>query len=105
MKRHELERRLRMAGCYLKREGASHSLWINPKNGVVEASRSGMLKGGLRKGKNSIVISITRTDRDAASPPQVTIRRVLEDRKTEEVFTFEPKGNVEGTHALAFTID
>ena len=37
MKRNELERRLRMAGCYLKREGSSHSLWINPKNGVVEA--------------------------------------------------------------------
>lgn len=36
MKRRDLERRLRMAGCYLKREGASHSLWINPKNGVVE---------------------------------------------------------------------
>ena len=28
---------LRMAGCYLKREGASHALWINPKNGVTEA--------------------------------------------------------------------
>ncbi len=26
-----------MAGCYLKREGASHSLWINPKTGQVEA--------------------------------------------------------------------
>jgi hypothetical protein len=26
-----------MAGYYLKREGASRSLWINPKNGVVEA--------------------------------------------------------------------
>jgi mRNA interferase HicA len=37
MKRRDLERKLRMAGCYLKREGASHSLWINPKNGVVEA--------------------------------------------------------------------
>ena len=37
MKRRDLERRLRIAGCYLKREGASHSLWINPKNGVVEA--------------------------------------------------------------------
>ena len=23
--------------CYLKREGASHSLWINPKTGVIEA--------------------------------------------------------------------
>ena len=37
MKRLELERKLRIAGCYLKREGASHSLWINPKTGVVEA--------------------------------------------------------------------
>ncbi len=36
MKRRELERRLRIAGCYLKREGSSHSLWINPKNGVTE---------------------------------------------------------------------
>lgn len=26
-----------MAGCYLKREGGSHSLWTNPKTGVVEA--------------------------------------------------------------------
>lgn len=37
MKRREVERRLRIAGCYLKREGHSHSLWINPKNGVTEA--------------------------------------------------------------------
>jgi predicted RNA binding protein YcfA (HicA-like mRNA interferase family) len=37
MKRQDLERRLRIAGCYLKREGRSHSLWINPKNGVIEA--------------------------------------------------------------------
>ena len=37
MKRRDLDRRLRIAGCYLKREGTSHSLWINPKNGVMEA--------------------------------------------------------------------
>ena len=37
MKRKELEKRLRKAGCYLKREGGSHSLWINPKTGVIEA--------------------------------------------------------------------
>jgi len=36
MKRRELEKLLRIAGCYLKRQGASHSLWINPKTGVVE---------------------------------------------------------------------
>ena len=37
MKRRDLERKLRIAGCYLKREGASHLLWINPKNGATEA--------------------------------------------------------------------
>jgi hypothetical protein len=37
MKRKLLEKKLRLAGCYLKQEGASHSLWINPKNGHVEA--------------------------------------------------------------------
>jgi len=37
MKRRDLERKLRIAGCYLKREGGSHSLWVNPKNGVIEA--------------------------------------------------------------------
>ncbi|MBN1316003.1 MAG: type II toxin-antitoxin system HicA family toxin [Anaerolineales bacterium] len=28
---------IRIAGCYLKREGGSHSLWINPRTGVIEA--------------------------------------------------------------------
>lgn len=37
MKRRDLERQLRHAGCYLKREGGAHSLWINPRTGVVEA--------------------------------------------------------------------
>jgi len=38
MKRKDLERKLRIAGCYLKREGSSDSLWINPKtNGIIEA--------------------------------------------------------------------
>jgi len=36
MKRRDLEQQLRMAGCYLKREGASHSLWIQPKTGAIE---------------------------------------------------------------------
>ncbi len=37
MTRVDLERKLRIAGCYLKREGSSHSLWINPKTGATEA--------------------------------------------------------------------
>ncbi len=36
MKRKELESKLRIAGCYLKREGRSHSIWINPKTGIIE---------------------------------------------------------------------
>jgi methionyl-tRNA formyltransferase len=37
MKRCLLEKRLRRAVCYLKREGAEHALWINPARGVIEA--------------------------------------------------------------------
>jgi predicted RNA binding protein YcfA (HicA-like mRNA interferase family) len=37
VKRADLEKKLRIAGCYLKRQGGSHSLWINPKTGVIEA--------------------------------------------------------------------
>jgi mRNA interferase HicA len=37
MKRNTLLKYLRKNGCYLKREGSSHSLWTNPKSGEVEA--------------------------------------------------------------------
>jgi mRNA interferase HicA len=37
MKREALLRELRRTGCYLKREGRSHSLWCNPQTGHVEA--------------------------------------------------------------------
>lgn len=37
MKRRVLLRHLRRNGCYLKREGRSHSLWINPQTGHTEA--------------------------------------------------------------------
>ncbi len=37
MKRGALLRHLRRHGCYLKREGASHSLWCNPATGAIEA--------------------------------------------------------------------
>jgi hypothetical protein len=36
MKRSSFLRHLRMHGCFLKREGAKHSLWMNPRNGAVE---------------------------------------------------------------------
>ncbi len=37
MKRTALLRHLRRYGCVLKREGRSHSLWMNPETGEVEA--------------------------------------------------------------------
>ena len=37
MKRSSLLQHLRKHGCALKREGGSHSLWINQANGAVEA--------------------------------------------------------------------
>jgi len=37
MKRNSLLKHLRRNGCFLKREGSSHSLWGNPQTGTVEA--------------------------------------------------------------------
>ncbi len=37
MKREDLLRHLRINGCYLKREGGSHSLWVNSANGAMQA--------------------------------------------------------------------
>lgn len=37
MKRKDLIKHLRRNGCFLKREGSSHSLWYNPKIGHIEA--------------------------------------------------------------------
>ncbi|HPD56890.1 MAG TPA: type II toxin-antitoxin system HicA family toxin [Smithellaceae bacterium] len=37
MKLHALLKHLRRHGCFLKREGGSHSLWTNPNTGRIEA--------------------------------------------------------------------
>ena len=37
MKRQALLQHLRRHGCIFKSEGASHSLWENPRTGYVEA--------------------------------------------------------------------
>jgi mRNA interferase HicA len=36
MKREAFLKHLRKHGCYLKREGRSHSLWTNPNTGAAE---------------------------------------------------------------------
>ena len=40
MKRGDLLRHLRRHGCYLKREGRSHSLWTNPTTGASRLCRA-----------------------------------------------------------------
>ena len=37
MKRRDLLRHLQTHGCRFDREGAKHSLWLNPATGAVEA--------------------------------------------------------------------
>jgi mRNA interferase HicA len=37
VKRSSLLQHLRRNGCFLKREGSSHSLWINAATGAIEA--------------------------------------------------------------------
>jgi mRNA interferase HicA len=37
VKRQALLKHLRRHGCFLKREGRSHSLWTNPTTGATEA--------------------------------------------------------------------
>ena len=37
MKRNALLKHPRSHGCYLRREGRSHSLWVNPATGEMEA--------------------------------------------------------------------
>jgi mRNA interferase HicA len=50
MKRPESERNLRIAGCYLKREGAAHSIWLNPNRGVTETvPRHNEIKANLAR--------------------------------------------------------
>ena len=64
MKRSDLERRLRIAGCYLKRQGRNHSIWINPKNGTTETiTRHNEIKEPLKLMQNFHV----QTEKNLAS--------------------------------------
>lgn len=72
---------------------------------TVNADSSRLIERGLRKGKNRIVIGFTNIDAKAAFKPGVTVRRVLNDNQLKEIFKYEPKDHMEGTHRFAFTVD
>ncbi len=70
----------------------------------VQACRAGVLSGGLFKGDNTVEILIAKTGTKACQAPTVQIRRVLKSRTTKEVFLFNPKKKIEGTHSFTFNI-
>ncbi|MBN2090071.1 hypothetical protein JW964_10665 [candidate division KSB1 bacterium] len=71
---------------------------------TIDKSSSGLLKDGLHEGKNSIVIIVTLTEKDTPFKPRVAVRRVLKDKKTAEVFKYEPLKDIEGKHSFTFTV-
>lgn len=70
---------------------------------TIDQSSSGILAGGLRKGTNSIVVIIDRTEKDEGSAA-VTIRRLF-GLKTVEVFKYEPEKDIRGKHTFDLNID
>lgn len=77
-------------------------------NGVrqspVTASWSGVLLGGLSKGKNKVSITITKRGAEKQLPPKIRIRRVLKNRTTRDALKFAPKRNIEGTHTFVVSV-
>jgi hypothetical protein len=78
-------------------------------NGVVQAtavntSSSGQVNGGLKKGANEIVVTITKTDKKTPFKPTVTIKYLAAQNDVRECFTYAPKDSIEGTHAFTFAI-
>ena len=71
---------------------------------ILNKSYSGLIEKGLRRGTNSVVIRFTKTDDKTVFTPGVTIRSVTPDRQTKEVFKYEPKDTIEGTHTFAFMV-
>lgn len=71
-----------------------------------DACSSGMIKGGLRKGENSIQIIFTKTREEPIFKPTVKIRLLTDNLDTaKEVFKFEPKDNIEGEYRFTFNVD
>lgn len=87
--------------------GYSTEVYINGVRQVVKAdgSYSGLIRGGLQSGKNTLRVMIRRIKGDQAPPPTVTIRVVQGKGEATEAFKFTPSGRVVGTHDLMFTVN
>ncbi len=72
---------------------------------VSNKSYSGIIKEGIHFGKNSILVMVTKLEKETPFKPTVTIRGIREDKKQIDPFNFEPKTNIEGKHEFDFVID
>lgn len=84
--------------------GYKTELTINEveESAILNKSYLGLIKKGLRKGRNSIVIRFTKTDVTTSFKPGVTVRMVTGNRKFKEVFKYEPKDAIDGIHTFSF---
>jgi len=79
-------------------------------NGIRQApqssgSRSSVIAGGLRRGKNDIVIVFTKIEPDPGFNPSVTVRRFIGTSDGKQVFTFEAEARIEGIHTFSFVVN
>jgi len=71
---------------------------------TTDSSSSGVIRGGLRSGENSLRIVVQRTNDEPLETPAITIRAAGEDGKPTEVFKFATE-NAVGTHSTVFTVE
>jgi len=69
------------------------------------ASRSALVKGGLKKGKNEIEIVFAGIAGKTDSKPSVKIRVLTEEKKEMEIFKYEPQKEIEGKHTFTFEVN
>lgn len=65
---------------------------------------SGVVLGGLSKGKNKVTITITKKENEKQVPPKIRIRQVLKNRTTRDALKFMPKKNIEGVHTFTVAV-
>jgi len=87
--------------------GYSTEVFVNSKKQSVTAdsSSSGVIRGGLRKGENSLRVVVRRTRKEPLETPAVTIRAAEENGKLAEVFKFAPAKNAVGEHDEIFIVN
>jgi len=71
---------------------------------TADSSTSGVIRGGLRKGENSLRVVVQRTEEEPLETPAVTIRAAEDNGKLTEVFKFAPRENAVGEHNVTFTV-